>query len=62
MKKNDMEDIITAAIDSNGRFNEQVSTEELATIILYEIEKAGMIPPTTFGYGAFPINKWEDEE
>ena len=41
MKRSELEETIVNAMDANGRFNEQVSSEELATIILEELESIG---------------------
>jgi uncharacterized sporulation protein YeaH/YhbH (DUF444 family) len=64
MKRSEMETLISNVIDANGRFNEQVSSEELATIILEQIEQAGMKcrnknhPSDDY---RSPVYCWEDE-
>lgn len=38
-------------------------TDEQALDRALEVaEEEGMLPPTYFGYGTMPINKWENEE
>jgi hypothetical protein len=47
MKKSEVEKIISDTIDANT----QETKDELATIILYELEQLGMLPPCRADFG-----------
>lgn len=66
MKRSEMVSKLTHIIwNAQGQFGEP--NEYVADEVLKEIEKLGMLPPTTYRVEIgvnkyFPLNKWEEEE
>lgn len=66
MKRDEMVDLITKIIlnlypDLTKYEGYESGVWHEASFLLEKIEEKGMLPPTYFGYGAYPINKWENE-
>lgn len=40
------------------RYSDEVALDR----VLEVLEENGMLPPTYFGFGTYPINKWEAEK
>ncbi len=62
MKRSEMIKIMKEAYSDRLKYQMLYFDDELAGQVLDAMEKAGMLPPTYFGYGSCPINKWESED
>lgn len=63
MKRSEMIKIIKDTLEANDYSESSTSAEEMASIIMYEIDEAGMLPPRTkLDKLNFEDNAWDPED